>query len=59
MSIESGFGAFSARRASTADKLGVQGVRQTRDDLILHVEEIGERLIEPLGPEDDCRFRRR
>ena len=32
------------------DELGVERARQTRDDLILHVEEIGERLIEPLGP---------
>ena len=26
-------------------------VRQARDDFVLHIEEIGERLIEPLGPE--------
>ena len=25
--------------------------RQARDDFVLHVEEIGERLVEPLGPE--------
>ena len=41
---------FRASRLD-GDKLGVQRVRQTRDDLILHIEEIGERLIEPLGPE--------
>ena len=31
--------------------MGVERARQTRDDFILHVEEIGERLIESLGPE--------
>ena len=33
------------------DKLGAQRVRQTRDDLVLHVEEIGQGLVESLGPE--------
>ena len=31
--------------------MGVQRARQARDDFVLHVEEIGERLVEPLGPE--------
>jgi hypothetical protein len=39
---------FRASRLG-GDELGVQRVRQTRDDLILHVEEIGKLLIEPLG----------
>ncbi len=38
------------------DKLGVQRVCQARNDFVLHVEEIGERLIEPLGPEMIARF---
>ena len=46
-----GFGACSARRASAATSCGVQRVCQARDDFVLHVEEIGQRLIEPLGPE--------
>ena len=33
------------------DELGVERARQPRDDFVLHVEEIGERLVEPLGPE--------
>ena len=33
------------------DELGVQRACETRDDFVLHVEEIGERLVEPLGPE--------
>ena len=33
------------------DKLGVERARQPRDDFVLHVEEIGERLVEPLRPE--------
>ena len=33
------------------DELGIQRACQPRDDFVLHVEEIGERLIEPLGPE--------
>ena len=41
---------FRASRLG-GDELGVQRVRQARDDFVLHVEEIGERLIEPLGPE--------
>ena len=32
-------------------QLSVQRVRQARDDFVLHVEEIGERLVEALGPE--------
>ncbi len=33
------------------DELGVERTRQAGDDFVLHVEEIGERLVEPLGPE--------
>jgi len=33
------------------DELGVQRIRQPRDDFVLHVEEVGQRLVEPLGPE--------
>ena len=33
------------------DKLRVERARQARDDFVLHVKEIGERLVEPLGPE--------
>ena len=43
-------GLFRASRLG-GDELGVQRARQTRDDFVLHVEEIGERLVEPLGPE--------
>src|SRR5580700_11384263 len=46
---------FGASRLG-GDELGVQGAREARDDLILHVEEIGERLIEPFGPEMIARF---
>jgi hypothetical protein len=38
---------FRASRLG-GDKLGVQRIRQTGDDFVLRVEEIGERLIEPL-----------
>jgi hypothetical protein len=38
------------------DQVGVQRARQARDDFVLHVEEIGERLIEPFGPEMIARF---
>jgi hypothetical protein len=31
------------------DELGIQRARQARDDFVLHVEEIGEGLVEPLG----------
>ena len=43
-------GLFRASRLG-GDELGVQRARQPRDDFVLHVEEIGERLVEPLGPE--------
>ena len=33
-----------------------QRARQARDDFVLHVEEIGEGLIEPLGPEMTAGF---
>ena len=45
-----GRGLFRASRLG-GDKLGVERARQPRDDFVLHVEEIGERLVEPLGPE--------
>ena len=38
------------------DELGVQRACQARDDFVLHVEEIGERLVEPLGPEMTAGF---
>ena len=38
------------------DEFGVERVRETGNDFVLHVEEIGERLIEPLGPEMIARF---
>ena len=37
-------------------ELIAQRVRQTPDDFVLHVEEIGERLVEPLRPEMTARF---
>ena len=37
-------------------ELIVQSAGETGDDLVLHVEEIGERLVEPLGPEMIARF---
>jgi hypothetical protein len=39
------------------DELGVKCARQARDDFVLHVEEISELLIEPLGPEMIARLR--
>ena len=48
-------GLFRAPRLG-GDELGVQRVRQARDDFVLHVEEIGQRLVEPLGPEMIARF---
>ncbi len=41
---------FRASRLG-GDELGVERVREPRDDFVLHVEEIGERLVEPFGPE--------
>ena len=49
---------FRASRLG-GDELGVERARQPRDDFVLHVEEIGERLVEPLGPEMIAAFRRR
>ena len=43
-------GPFRPSRFS-GDELGVQRARQSRNDLVLHVEEIGQRIVEPLGPE--------
>jgi hypothetical protein len=36
--------------------MGVQSVRQARDDFVLHVEEVSEGFIEPIGPEMIARF---
>ncbi len=46
---------FRASRLG-GDELGVERARQARDDFVLHVEEIGERLVEPLGPEMTAGF---
>jgi hypothetical protein len=46
---------FRASRLGGGE-LGVQRVCQARDDIILHVEEIGERLVEPLGPQVTAGF---
>ena len=43
-------GLFRASRLG-GDELGVERACQPRDDFVLHVEEIGQRLVEPLGPE--------
>ena len=43
-------GLFRASRLG-GDELCVQRARQARDDFVLHVKEIGQGLIEPLGPE--------
>ena len=51
-------GLFRASRLG-GDEFGVQRARQARDDFVLHVEEIGQRLVEPLGPEMIAAFRRR
>ena len=42
----------SARRASTAALLNCASsvLASRRDDFVLHVEEIGQRLVKPLGP---------
>ena len=46
---------FRASRLG-GDELGVERARQARDDFVLHVEEIGQGLVEPLGPEMIARF---
>ena len=46
---------FGAPRLG-GDELGVQRIRQARDDFVLRVEEIGERFIEPFSPEMIARF---
>ncbi len=38
------------------DEFGVQRTCEARDDFVLHVEKIGQRLIEPLGPEMTAGF---
>ena len=50
-----GRGLFGAARLSD-DELRIQRVSQARDDFVLHIEEIGQRLVEPLGPEMIARF---
>ena len=45
-----GWSLFGSSRLG-GDEFGVQRAREARDDFVLHVEEIGKRLIEPLGPE--------
>ena len=52
------------RRALSAPRLGaqefvLQSVGEARNDFVLHVEEIGDRLVEPLGPEVAAGLRRR
>jgi hypothetical protein len=53
-----GVGVGSLFRASRLGRreLGIQGASQTRDDFVLHVEKIGQRLVEPLGPEMTAAF---
>ena len=45
-----GRGLFRAARFGGGE-LGVERACRARDDLVLHVEEIGEWLVEPLRPE--------
>ena len=33
------------------NELGIQCVGEPRYDFVLHIEQIGDRLIEPLGPQ--------
>jgi hypothetical protein len=40
---------FGASRLGRKE-LRAQGIREPRDDFVLHVEEIGYRLVEPLRP---------
>ena len=39
------------------DELRVERARQPRDDFVLHVEEIGQGLVETLGPQVIAAFR--
>ena len=50
-----GRGLFRASRLG-GDELSVERARQARDDFVLHVEEVGQGLVEPLGPEMIARF---
>ena len=43
-------GLFGAPRLGS-EELAVQGARQARDDFVLHIEEIGQGLVEPFRPE--------
>src|SRR5271166_1399184 len=45
-----GWSLFRASRLS-GDELGVERIGKSGDDLVLHLEKIGHRLFEPLGPE--------
>jgi hypothetical protein len=33
------------------NELGIQCVSEPRDDLVLHIEEVGDRFVKTLGPE--------
>jgi len=48
--MESGLGARAVRRASTENKLATEHVRKARDDFVLHVEEVAQRLVKTLCP---------
>ena len=48
-------GLFRASRLG-GDEFDVQRARKARDDFVLHVEEISQGLVEPLGPEMIARF---
>ena len=45
-----GFGACCARRASADDQFRPQLIGEAGDDLVLHFEEIGGRLVEAVSP---------
>ena len=42
--------AFRAPRLG-GDQLRVELAGEARDDFVLHVEQVGHRLVEPLGPQ--------
>jgi hypothetical protein len=39
------------------NELGVERVRESRDDFVLHVEEVGDRLVEAIRPQVIAAFR--
>ncbi len=51
-----GRGPFRAARFS-GDELRIQCARKARDDFVLHVEEVSQRLVKSLGPKMIARFR--